>query len=112
MQRLRTRTRVGAFTNGSQTAKVTLTIDGDLETKEDLNGHPFRFFLYSNNPEHFYNQKAIYKEDLSLQANGENLYQLNIEVVQQLQEGLYYYVLHDLQSKQVLAANKFEIEKL
>jgi len=112
MQRLRTRTRVGAFTNGSPTAKVTLTIDGELETKDDLNGHPFRFYLYSNNPSDYKRKKAIHNENLTLQSIGNDFYQLNLEVVQQLREGLYYFVVEDQQSKKILAANKFEIEKL
>ncbi|MEL6926124.1 MAG: hypothetical protein AAFO94_18930, partial [Bacteroidota bacterium] len=107
MTEVRTRTRVGAFSDG--TAKVTLIVTGSFPSEKDLSGHKFRFYLYSSNPADYRQKRPLKSTDFSLDQSSPGNYSVDFQSVQQLGEGRYYYLMIDETLGKNLLSSQLEV---
>lgn len=93
----------------SKDGKILFRVSGALDAKGEAPGSRMSVFVFSNNKEAYENDRPLWKQKLTFsQENGQYRFQAAARMA--VQPGLYYYLIENEESGEVIKVGKFTAE--
>lgn len=81
-----------------------------LRSKEDMSKKSLQWHLFSNDKTAYSNFLSIVSDKVEVRKNGEDLYEVDVQKRVILEEGLYYYLLENVEVEKFYFVEKFEVK--